>query len=1097
MEHFSSSPPKNGLSAQTRLTNHPAAVLEAAVNKWSEVWGAEPLGAASEFPLPCPPSCVPGRGFGPQSPPRPLEANDLRTAAASFNMRTAVQLDGIRLKQLSWVSDQALAALAALFNVTSVTGVFPRQVARLLAPMLPKKASGHRIIGLFPAYYRLWSRAVVGQVKMWEERVDQPWMAASTGREPTDAVWRTEVGAEESQARNEFAACLTLDISAFYEHVSHSKLAQFAVQLGFPIGPLRAALRAYKWPRFVQHHRMVGPGLCPTRGIVAGCTFATSLVKAYYSVGFGSLYRLWLEASLPLGLDVYLDDITVAGRSASPEVLSSMMIDAGAAIIAEVEQLECTVEPSKTAVAASSRSVACKIAACFLGPDAAVQQHDAYGLLGCEVRQAGRWRHRRATNKLSLRAKRMQAAADRFRRSGVFRRLCGFKSACLFVAGVRAVADYGAEVTGLSDQVVNRLGIWATQFWARTQRSSRTAWMVLKGDPILKPATAAARRWAKEVWNANFDTKCLSWPRLQEIFNSTVQSRATTRWNLARGPISAAALELRRLGWSWPRANLFVDDLGEEVHLHQVPPARLSALMAASRNRQLEAALGRKAGVVHGVDLGPVKSLLASSGLEARHKAVLRQLATDSVWTCADLARHGYPVSPMCPLCGLAPDTLKHRVWECTHPEVVKIRLDAGGTREVVNMAVDLPEQAAFKGWFRKATWNHPPPTTGSWSEHALWQENVGDVGGDFCWVSSDRAGWRLAPSMCCFTDGSCTRPEWNSGARAGWGMVIMEGSMPRYRALGPVVKEWGQTAPAGEWLAVVAAASCWPLSFSPPLCDCLGVVRATHQQPGQFLRKGGFWAGALRLAISHPNLQGRIWPLTKVKAHRSVTDEMGDDDRAEILGNDLADCAAKAGAEMHPQLAPAETILASADWSLQVAMLRVAAHVLTIFPTMVQHFKGRLTRGPQAGKPSRPPPPRPPPVPLEQAHRFKAFGGGHILCDFCLSRAVSWRSAARRSRKEVCPRGYEEMARALEAQDLGHRLVMVSYGGVPSVVCVVCGARFTTRRAGLANRCPGRTKFGKASASRIRRGLHPDFRKSEPLEAVFQVEGRTLTVFG
>ena len=211
---------------------------------------------------------------------------------------------------------------------------------------------------------------------------------------------------------------------------------------------------------------------------------------------------------------------------------------------------------------------------------------------------------------------------------------------------------------------------------------------------------------------------------------------------------------------------------------------------------------------------------------------------------------------------------------------------------------------------------------------------------------------------MSCFTDGSCMQAVWSTGARAGWGLVIMEGQFPRYRSYGPVVAEWAQTAQAGEWLAVVAASTCWPLDFTPPFCDCLGVVRATHQQPGRILRRGDFWAGAFRQAISSPTLQGRIWPLTKIKAHRSVAGETSETEQALILGNDYADAAAKLGASSHPQLAPGEIRLATYDWNLQVAMLRVAAKVLALFPTMCQHFKGRLSRGPQAGRPGRPPPP-------------------------------------------------------------------------------------------------------------------------------------------
>ena len=177
-----------------------------------------------------------------------------------------------------------------------------------------------------------------------------------------------------------------------------------------------------------------------------------------------------------------------------------------------------------------------------------------------------------------------------------------------------------------------------------------------------------------------------------------------------------------------------------------------------------------------------------------------------------------------------------------------------------------------------------------------------------------------------------------------------MEGMLPMYRGLGPVVQSWGQSAPAGEWLAIVAAATVWPAHVSSPRCGCLSVVRATHQQSGQVMRRGGFWAGALRQAISTTNLQGRIWPLLKIKAHRTIRADARESERAEILGNDFADAAAKDGARAHPQLATGEVRCAEHSWDEQVGMLKVAAKVLAVFPTLAQHFKREAFSRPAGG---------------------------------------------------------------------------------------------------------------------------------------------------
>eukprot|EP00959_Pyramimonas_sp_CCMP1952_P417773 8752677-Pyramimonas_sp.AAC.1 len=47
-------------------------------------------------------------------------------------------------------------------------------------------------------------------------------------------------------------------------------------------------------------------------------------------------------------------------------------------------------------------------------------------------------------------------------------------------------------------------------------------------------------------------------------------------------------------------------------------------------------------------------------------------------WTRARARASGYSSDGRCPLCG-QPDSVRHRAWQCQHPEVVAVRLEAAG----------------------------------------------------------------------------------------------------------------------------------------------------------------------------------------------------------------------------------------------------------------------------------------------------------------------------------------------------------------------------------------------------------------------------------
>ena len=128
-----------------------------------------------------------------------------------------MQIDNICLKHFALLGNASLEVVAEMYAITDETGIIPQQTARIIMPMLPKKDKGYRLIGLFAAYTRLYNKTWADRVGKWEDRIDRPWMAAGKARQPSDVVYRAELKAEQARERKLAAACISLDISAFYE----------------------------------------------------------------------------------------------------------------------------------------------------------------------------------------------------------------------------------------------------------------------------------------------------------------------------------------------------------------------------------------------------------------------------------------------------------------------------------------------------------------------------------------------------------------------------------------------------------------------------------------------------------------------------------------------------------------------------------------------------------------------------------------------------------------------------------------------------------------------------------------------------------------
>ncbi len=78
-----------------------------------------------------------------------LSPSEVRTAAKSVRRDSAQTYDGFHPRHLSLLSDEALEALADIYEAAEALGSWPNQLSLITMPALSKPDGGYRLIGIF------------------------------------------------------------------------------------------------------------------------------------------------------------------------------------------------------------------------------------------------------------------------------------------------------------------------------------------------------------------------------------------------------------------------------------------------------------------------------------------------------------------------------------------------------------------------------------------------------------------------------------------------------------------------------------------------------------------------------------------------------------------------------------------------------------------------------------------------------------------------------------------------------------------------------------------------------------------------------------
>ena len=290
-----------------------------------------------------------------------------------------------------------------------------------------------------------------------------------------------------------------------------------------------------------------------TFGIIAGCSMATSLIRAHALDAFDTaprsvnLHSIDRDSSEFSSFDAYIDDTSISAIG-SRSYVRDTIVNMASLLLAGIRQmLGGRVALDKVALVCSCDSLGQQLEA-DLGPFGCLSSSAVN--LGCDDTAGkgfrlgkGRLRKRKERKlKMIRKAKRLKRMRSHF----------GRKAVKVFSSGPLPGYIYGCEVQGLSDGEVHGLRrVAASVLKPSAARRSLTVLSRLEGDPVWYGSVAPVLRYVKEIWllRAQLFSGTLDWDTIRRSWEGVFVSRQRSiTWRKVSGPMSAMYMSLRRIG---------------------------------------------------------------------------------------------------------------------------------------------------------------------------------------------------------------------------------------------------------------------------------------------------------------------------------------------------------------------------------------------------------------------------------------------------------------------------------------------------------------------------------------------------------------------
>ena len=826
---------------------------------------------------------------------------------------------------------------------------------------------------------------------------------------------------------------------------------------------LRLSLAAYRLGRRVAIAGVVSAIIIACRGITAGSTFATTELRVLMISALDFVHRAF--PSLPL--QVYVDDLFVAAEGSRQRVCRSLPV-ATRLLVHELARVRLEISDTKSEGIASSPTLA-------LALSSALRDLRIRFSLGC--RSLGG--NMSATRQRRASLTRGRITALRARRSRFARlRAGGVHTARFFRAGWNAAVSWGIHVVGIA---TTPLQAWRREVArgcsaAASGKSVDLALVLADSrasqatDPAFDAHTLPLVYWAHAVWSSLRPASALA-DALRSA-QRRIDSAAST-WSVVTRPAAAVLATALRLGWAVPDYCSFVDDLGYTYNLRRSSPALVKRAVVESvrrwQTRQVAQAFP-SAQLQDGIRLEPLVRLLArtSEGWTSAEQAQLRSAVVGGQWTQARLHAAGLAPSCLCPLCGLAPGTLAHRLWWCAHPELVAAR-----SKHVPPWLLATARQGSADGiagsWERAL---FPLPPLPSLAERTFdtfeWDvEPEGQAAHAVVYPDASRCGGRATPA-----------------ASYGWAFVARDADGQTVAAAHGVPPAWVRSVAAAETWALAQAARA-SLAGSSYRSDCLGAVSTAKRGVEHATSARQACAEAWGIFFTSAGEDGTP-DVEWIPAH-TTHEEVGTTiSAADRDGNDAADGAAKGAAASGQLSVPDTWALANLD-SLVNKVARWVGHagVLVSKPglrdTAASQSGKRARRTAQAAHLAA----QPPSTTIEREAALIArpySSGGHLLrnvegrwkCLVCRCSSATWSHIAGRS----CPRSAaDRWARLAEADVAAGEPVgrgHTRWLSDDTIWCSTCGQYATHAAVGLKRACHPIRSGTRYKRRLLAAGIHP-----------------------
>ncbi len=552
----------------------PQIAADAGVVEWSGPWrarardmGTEILEAieAAEYVGEC----------EPELQLQPIDGRRLRIGSRKFSGTTGVGGDWMRPRHIMWLTAAAREALAALLNYLERGKRWPDVLRHVIEVALTKKAGGARLIGLASSIYRLWARVRYLDVRAaLELRIARPFLEAAPGRVAVRAVSGAAWATELAPTRGEHSATAIVDIKQYYEWLEPLEVAKGCKRWGVPSTIAALTLHLYSGPRRIRVDGCYSKPVYPTRSILAGCTWATVLIRVIVIEPVADFLRLVHERvdawGIKVMMKVYVDDsaLTLIGARSA---LAWLHPWACKLMMRWIRHVLCQqVAAGKAHCIVSSPGLKKEITRELEGEGIVVSLSGE--LLGMDVATGRQLRCRRVA------ASRRRKCIGRMAKLMWLKRWGGGRQAKHVArGGLKPTACYGAPVFGVNDVTLYTI----RRAQAATCRvtcggSSTTACLATGGenhgeaDPAVLDANPPLMEVLARVWDQPAARQELVklWRQAHDEVGAATLGRM---WSKVRGAVGAALAHLRRIGAAWPKP-FFIAAVGHSINILEVPP---------------------------------------------------------------------------------------------------------------------------------------------------------------------------------------------------------------------------------------------------------------------------------------------------------------------------------------------------------------------------------------------------------------------------------------------------------------------------------------------------------------------------------------------